>query len=268
MLDNETLTNLFGSRNFKNFGKIGDGLRVVYPITTDKFPTGYVNDPNGKAANDCRKVVDDKLGNTYGPALHLALAPHKEHNLVGVYKDGLQETTAFVGDGIIIKRTGTRLVVDTFLADCSWIVVWTDEWVGCMHCGWPELVQMPEGVIDKFFSLWPGTREETSIWMGPCITQAHFERKEIPAEPDFLQPYVGQTNWGTQGFALDLCIKSRLRHYLDVTQFTCVGVDPYSIRESGDYSWAASDQWAKRKSNELGFPVCNLRNTAMLFIEG
>lgn len=258
---------LFGTEQFHDFGEIGRGLQVVYPVSTNKFPIGYINDPNGKSANESRQVVDTALGEAYGPILHLALAPHKEHNIVGTFREGLLASTTFVGDGLMVRRTGKPFVANTFLGDCACVVVWDDDWVGYMHIGWPELTQTPDNIVDRFEKLWPGGKH-TSAWMGPAIGAKFFERTVVPAEPSFLQRYVGKTHWGTQGFDLANAIDDRLRNLIGAQGLlTREGIDPYYEREDGNYVFA-SDQWAKRKSAELGFQVCNPRNAAMLFVAG
>lgn len=273
MPDKKTLDAMFGQR-YKDFGTVGPGLQVAYSIASQHFPIGYIGDKN-TPADAGRTVVDQALGREHGLVFHLVLA-HDRHDFVKIMDDvdsieagidGAYPSITVPCDGLIIPRTGKPFVVEAFLGDCACIVVSSKSHVGYMHVGWPEITQRPTGVLEEFFGAWPCPPGETSVWMGPCITGKSFERRVIPL---FLSSYGTETAWFTKGFSLDQCIIDQvcLLGEIPKEKVANVSIDPFAVRESGDFSWAASDQWAKMKSDKLGFPVCNPRNSAMLFVEG
>ncbi|MFA4996127.1 MAG: laccase domain-containing protein [Patescibacteria group bacterium] len=268
---------LFGSKQFKDFGYIDAerSLRVVYPLATQKFPIGYIGDKN-TPADIGREVIEKTLGRNFGPICHVSLA-HESHNIVEIVKDKYVMPIVFSCDGLIVQRTGSSFpfVIETFLGDCACIIIWSDRWIGYMHVGWPEIIQLPFGVIQKFFEEWPDKNNEISIWMGPCITGQSFERVNIPKNPSFLRQYAKEpTEWGTRGFQLDHCIRYLIEvetSEMNVKSFSKADIDPYaecSWIHPNNKLWAASDQWYRRKGRELGFPIYSPRNSAMLFVEG
>ena len=268
---------LFGSEQFKDFGYIDaeQSLRVVYPLATQKFPIGNIIDRN-TPADIGRMVVDETLGRDFGIICHVQLA-HDRHNIVEIISDValLDEATdgAFPSitvpcDGLIVPKKGCPFVVETFLGDCACIVVWSENYIGYMHVGRPEVMAEPS-TIEKFFEIWPSSPEETSVWIGPCIGGVHYE---LPMISERFKMHSCETIWGSQGFCLLPAIISQIggyiKHSVGDPKFKVVDVEPFSENESGDHSWAASDQWYRRKGRELGFSIYSPRNSAMLFVEG
>lgn len=269
-MPNKTLFDgLFGD-NYKDFGTIGDGLQVVYALASQRFPIGYIGDRN-TPARLAREQIDRSLAGNFGLIYHVELA-HPNDNVVKIQSESdfvesftTHTSMTFSCDGLIVDKNNKSFMIETLLGDCACIVVWSDDWVGYMHVGRPEIMEKPS-LIHHFFSKWPGNPESTHAWMGPCITGDHYELPQIPKE---FQDFATETEWGTQGLDLNRIILAQLKmEGLSDQVITNVNIDPFSVLEFDDHTWAASDQWAKRKSRELGFPVCNLRNSAMLIVTG
>jgi len=270
MPDKKTLDDLFGD-NCKCFGVIEPGLQVVYALASQKFPIGNILDRN-TPADLGRSVIDRTISfNQYGMIYHVSLA-HDKHNIVVVDKNPMKTLDEMDGkysithacDGLIIPRR-TNAVIETFLGDCACIVVWSHDWVGYMHVGRPEVMQGPTGVIEEFFRRWPGDLSETKVWFGPSITGNHYELPNIPEE---FSKYRKETVWGTQGFRVNSAILGQIKEYgkIDNMRIQLIGIDPFELNENGDHTWAASDQWYRRKGKEIGISLFSPRNSAMLFV--
>lgn len=266
---------LFGSNQFKDFGYIDreETFRVVYPLASQQFPIGYINDRNTPA--DLGRVVVDKTPLRHFGLIHHVQLAHNKHNVVvGMAKVEVTEnqidravpSVTIPCDGLIITRSGKPFVVETFLSDCACVVIWSKDHVGYMHVGRPEIME-DQSVIETFFTLWPCRPEETRVWIGPSIGGKYYE---LPQIPDDFKSYAIETIWGTQGFCLLPAIVDQIRFFglVNVRDITATGIDPFALNLSGDHSWAASDQWYRRKGRELGFPIYSPRNSAMLFVEG
>ncbi len=273
---------LFGSEQFKDFGYIDaeQSLRVVYPLATQQFPIGYISDKNTPEGQG-RDVINQTLGTKFGLIYHLRLSFNDDRNSVIVVESEPEDVIKQLGGrqrpsvsydcgGLIIPRNSeSPFVVETFVGDCACIVVRSDRWIGYMHVGRPEI--MAElNLIENFFKLWPAKAEETRVWVGPCIGGSHYELSEIPEK---FKAYTIQTIWYTQGFDLMNAISDQIsasNKIEDIRQTVTVErIDPFLVNgKFNDHSWAASDQWYRRKGKELGFPIFSPRNSAMLFVEG
>lgn len=271
-MPNKTLLDgLFGD-NYKDFGVIGDGLQVVYALASQKFPIGYIGDKNTPAELG-RTVVEQALGEGFG-LIHNLMLNHTGHNIVDVQPDVASVKSLYnnpgsislICDGLIIPRTGDPFVVQTFLGDCACVVAWSDEWVGYMHVGRPEVMAEPS-VIENFFKKFPSKPQDTRVWIGPCIAGPHYELLEIPEK---FRLFKDKTIWGTQGFEIEFAIGNQIVKYglIGGCNFSSANICPYKANEDGNHTWAASDQWYRRKGRELGIPLFSPRNSAMLFVTG
>lgn len=266
-----TLQNLFGG-NFKDFGTILPGLEMVYALSSQDFPIGYIGDLS-TPADSARLVIDRTLGTEFGPIRHIALG-HEKHGQIVVAtdvadelekQDGLFPSMTDNCDGIIVKRRDAPLVISTFLGDCAAVIVSSKNHVGYMHVGRPEVMAEPKGVIENFFEKWTDEPHETRVWVGPCIKGWHYELPEIPTR--FIR-YTTRTFWETQGFNLHIAIIDQISQHglIEGCDIRNVDIDPFAVNMKGDHSWAASDQYYRREGRNLNHPQFSPRNAALLFI--
>ena len=91
---------------------------------------------------------------------------------VGNVHSGKMQSAAIQADASYSAQTNQVCVVMT--ADCLPILLADKkgQWVASVHAGWRGLV---DGIIQKTIAAYPGKPSELVAWLGPAISQKHFE---------------------------------------------------------------------------------------------
>lgn len=219
----------------------GSDWKLYYLHQSAEFPLGEIGNPETKPDKD-RALIEEVLGDEFGPIIHMALAPHLIHNIVEILDEVPVEHRTIVADGIIIPKDN-RFSVETFVGDCPVIIVDSPMWLGMIHAGRPEIV---DGVVREFFARWPGmhTSEPTWVFVGPGISGGFYE---LPQIPKGFEQYEMKTIWGTQGFDISTALSDQIERFGIIPQEDIVwsGTDPFEKNRLGYFEWA-SNEWYKR----------------------
>lgn len=211
----------------------------------ENFPIGYIG--GGEiSADEARQVVEREFD---GKIMHLALAPHDGTN--GVGHNGIcpfitppaEITSTHVGDAIIVRKGLGSIRIDTFVGDCAVIICTSNEWLGFIHCGMPELIAEPN-ILDRFQQFWPVPMAETSIFIGPCISGKWFsyDPEKIPDryKSFVLQPGEDGNAFDDQcTFGLNLAIQRTVEDWHPMS-LSISDVDPFQENVEGRNYWASA----------------------------
>ena len=221
------------------------------------FPIGYIGG-GAIGADQARNVVEQQLGDIYGPIVHVALAPHDGTNGVGhnrvVCHGELRENQTHVCDAVILAKHERPFAIETMLGDCACIIVSNDDYLGFIHCGTPELFA---GLLGDFFVAWPTLMGMTEIFLGPCITGRNYlyDPKKVPHRfHSFLRECDGEDTVWDEGwtFGLAEAISAELRTWGARSITDCV-IDPFTENVNGNHQWASARYWKDLKDRlEIG----------------
>jgi YfiH family protein len=100
-----------------------------------------------------------------------------------------------VGDAAVTRRPGVVCAILT--ADCLPVLFATDagDRVGAAHAGWRGLAS---GVIESTFEALGAPAESVIAWLGPAISQRHFE-----VGPEVREEFLGDDVGAGAAFALN-----------------------------------------------------------------
>lgn len=221
-----------------------DHLALTYYHHDEKFPIGFING-GPIPLSDGIKVAKDTFGNRIGPIIHLALAPHPEHNVVHILSKTPTESETLFGDGVIVPRIG-NFSIGGFIADCAIGIVASEKYIGYFHAGKPEIISNPS-LVENFFRKWPDSPSDTWIFIGPMIEGKHYEISKLDSR---WNQYIVKTDWGTRGFDVRAALYDQLPE-VPADQIIISKIDPFTEMEKyGEQSPILSDQWYKHYKNE------------------
>ena len=205
---------------------------------SDDFPIGYIG--GGLInADQARRVVEENLEDRFGPIMHLALAPHPTHDIVHFSSEVPASSTTFTGDALIVPKH-RRFAIETFVGDCAVIVTATENWLGFIHCGAPELF---DNLLEAFFKKWPDPHE-THVFIGPCISGRWYAYNPEKV-PDKYKTFIIGPEENDNAFddcytfAVNLAIERELQSWQTASLSNC-GVDPFDANNRGDHRWASA----------------------------
>ncbi len=216
---------------------------LCYYGSSDEFAIGHIGDGEVNA-DYARHAVENRFD---GKIMQLKLAPHDgskgiHHGTVWFW-DEIPDMccTQFLGDALIVRKGPKGVRIATFVGDSAVIVCASDEWLGFIHCGTPELFAEPN-VFEKFD--WPAPWDETRFFVGPCISGRWYayDPDEVPERyKSFL---VGPEEDGNAfdnqwTFGLDLAIERTLKR-LQPASLTMSGIDPFQENINGRHCWASA----------------------------
>ncbi len=131
--------------------------------------------PNIKAVTLCRPegVNTDNLSSfKQTPLPHQFAWLNQIHSNIAIEVTNSNINNKFSADASYTTESNLGCVVKT--ADCLPILLASKDgkWISAVHAGWRGLVS---GVIESAFSGYSGNANNLMAWLGPAISQKHFE---------------------------------------------------------------------------------------------
>lgn len=114
----------------------------------------------------------------------------------------------FQADASYSLEANTVLAILT--ADCLPVLMFSEEnnWIAAAHCGWRSLAG---GILSKLVATAPGNKKSIHAWLGPAISQQHFQVGEDVKSA--FAPYVEGASAQNKSFVRDNVGKYRADLY-------------------------------------------------------
>lgn len=228
---------------------------LSYTGHSAEFPIGFIGGGPISAA-EARGVIERVCGDSYGPILHLSLAPHDPlpigigHAMVHIVDHVPDDHRVYNGDAIIVTDLSKPFVIETLLGDCACIIVADGRSIGFIHCGTPELFA---GLLDQFHEWWPGEMTSTHVFMGPCIGGYYYQYDPEMVPKKYSRFVLGahETMFEAPGFDLSSAIVHELLTWGNTSGASVYTIDPFERNLKGEHQWASA-RYALFQKNTKG----------------